>query len=156
MKLVKLIPSKAAIKPRGTFLVADPYVSELGWQAYVRRLDRRYKNVAVAHPEMSCCPPGCEDRRAFGLETGINAVSRARIVVGGSSASMHLGSLCAKPIVVWIGNGADIERYLSYWNPFGSPVFPVTDQTFRSRPKQLVATLERAVQHLGIRGSGHP
>ena len=84
------------------------------------------------------------------MGVAIDAISRARLVCGGSSSPMHLASLCAKPIVVWIGNGADIERYVSYWNPYKSPVYNVTEESFRPPPEQVFAVLCAAMSEMFI------
>lgn len=100
--------------------------------------------ACIGHPEMAYCPEGCEDRRSLDMAVAIDAISKARLVCGGSSAPMHLASLCAKPMVVWIGHGADIERYISYWNPRKSPVFVVTEETFQPSPDQVFTVLCQA------------
>lgn len=105
-----------------------------------------WKVVAIGHPDLAYCPPSCEDQRSVDMNVAIRMITSSRIVVGGSSAPMHLASLCGAPIVVWIGNGADIERYRTYWNPHGSTVHVVTDRTFQPRPTEVLEHVERALQ----------
>jgi hypothetical protein len=108
--------------------------------------DNGYRIAAIGHPELSYCPPGCEDLRSLDLNVGISTIRSSAIMVGGSSAPLHLGALCKKPIVTWIGGGADIERYLTYWNPFGSKVWVVTDKTFIPRPNDVIEVLKLALE----------
>lgn len=102
--------------------------------------------VCIGHPDMSYCPEGCEDRRSLDMAVAIDVISNSHVIVGGSSSPMHLASLCAKPIVVWIGDGADIERYISYWNPHKSPVYVVTDKSFQPAPEDVFEMLSIALK----------
>jgi hypothetical protein len=87
--------------------------------------------ACIGDPDLSYCPPYAVDRRSRNLRDTVSAICSAKLVVGGSSGPMHLSSLCDVPIMVWIGPSADIQRYLSYWNPFRSRVYVLTDKTFK-------------------------
>lgn len=88
------------------------------------------------------------DYRSEDLRFTISIISNSRLVVGGSSAPMHLAALCGKPIVTWIGKEADIERYYSYWNPFKVPVFVVSDSNWRPPKEDVVQKIDEAFQKL--------
>lgn len=96
----------------------------------------------IGAPGYSYVAEGAENRQANDLSRTIATICASKLVVGGSSAPMHLASLCEVPIVVWIGPPADIERYLSYWNPFHSKVFVVTDEKFDPDVSMVTGKIE--------------
>ena len=109
---------------------------------------RNYFSIAcIGDPDLSYCPCGAIDKRSRFLKETIRTICSARLVVGGSSGPMHLSSLCGIPILVWIGPPADIERYLSYWNPLRSKVFVLTDQTFKPPTSIIIEKIETLFNH---------
>ena len=84
----------------------------------------------IGAPGYSYVAPGAENRQSNNLSTTISYICASNLVVGGSSAPMHLAVLCGVPIVVWIGSPPGADRYWTYGNPFQSRVFLVTDKTF--------------------------
>lgn len=103
---------------------------------------RSVKMACIGHPNLAYCPPACEDRRNADLQESIRTISGATVVVGGSSAPMHLASLCDKPIVTWIGPPADGDRFFGHWNPHQAPVELVTDQSFRPDRETVLGAIE--------------
>jgi hypothetical protein len=68
----------------------------------VRRCSAQGMRVGcIGHPVYSLCPEGCDDLRSADLGDTRETLKTIRLVVGGSSAPMHLASLCGLPIVVW-------------------------------------------------------
>jgi len=67
---------------------------------------------------------GTIDFRGVPLSELCNALSQAELAIGPSSGTLHLASLCGTPHVTWFGKRPpDVgTRYLSYWNPFSTPV----------------------------------
>ena len=66
---------------------------------------------------------GTFDFRGVPLITLCGALSQAPLVIGPSSGTIHLASLCGAPHVTWYGRPVvSMDRYLSYWNPFDTPV----------------------------------
>ena len=121
------------------------YPHEEATQLYEMCKSYGFSCACIGHPELSYCPSDCCDLRALNMQVAIDSINNSRLVCGGSSAPMHLASLCAKPIVVWIGHGATLDRYFSYWNPHGSPVFAVTDKTFQPSPKNIFEQIKKAL-----------
>lgn len=102
----------------------------------------------IGLPEYSDWISPARDLRSNDLGKTISAICSARLIVGGSSGPMHLAALCAKPIVVWTGHTGGAERYRSYWNPFSSDVFIVTEETFRPPAESVVRTLLQALEEI--------
>lgn len=66
---------------------------------------------------------GTVDFRGVALVDLCGALSQAELVIGPSSGTIHLASLCGAPHVTWYGRPVvSMDRYLSYWNPFETPV----------------------------------
>jgi len=66
---------------------------------------------------------GTLDFRGVSLVELCGALSRADLVVGPSSGTIHMASLCGAPHITWFGKYSNsMDRYLSYWNPFETPV----------------------------------
>ncbi|KKN88900.1 hypothetical protein LCGC14_0245070 [marine sediment metagenome] len=66
---------------------------------------------------------GTVDFRGVGLGDLCGALSAAKVAIGPSSGTLHLASACGTPHVSWYGRPVvSMERYLSYWNPFNTPV----------------------------------
>jgi len=70
------------------------------------------------------CPNGAIDLRGQPLEGQCSAISAAKCVVGPSSGTIHLASLCKCPHVTWIASTHYTlgKRYKRLWNPFDTPV----------------------------------
>lgn len=82
---------------------------------------------------------GTIDIRGMELGELCGALFAAKVAVGPSSGTMHLASACGTPHVSWYGRPVvSMERYLSYWNPFNTPVTfidvptPDPDLSFKS------------------------
>jgi len=81
---------------------------------------------------------GTIDFRGVPLVELCGALSQTNLVIGPSSGTIHLASLCGAPHVTWYGRPVvSMDRYLSYWNPFAAPVTfldghcPPPDEAFR-------------------------
>lgn len=65
---------------------------------------------------------GTIDFRDVPLSELCGALGQAKLVIGPSSGTLHLASLCGAPHVTWYGRPVvSMDRYLSYWNPFKTP-----------------------------------
>src|SRR5437773_4979379 len=86
----------------------------------------------IGHPEHSFALDGCDDLRSRDLSETRTALQSIKLLAGGSSAPMHLASLCGVPIVVWrtVRDTEFCDRYLEFWNPHKTPVYIVSDSTF--------------------------
>ncbi len=98
----------------------------------------------IGHPSFAYWPGNCDDLRSDELSITLEAMKSVKIVAGGSSAPMHLASLCGLPIVVWCPKNI-IERYLYRWNPHRVPVFIVSDKTFQPSPENVLLEIHKAV-----------
>lgn len=80
-------------------------------------------SVACYGGEDNLYVEGTIDFRGVPLDKLCGALSRARVAVGPSSGTIHLASSCGTPHVTWYGRPVvSMERYMSYWNPFDTPV----------------------------------
>ena len=103
----------------------------------------------IGHPEYSICPDKCDDLRSRDLSETRMALEISKTIAGGSSAPMHLASLCGLPIVVWwktMPSDPDlIDKYRSLWNPHKAPVFIVSDSTFQPAADQVFSQIIKAL-----------
>jgi len=110
--------------------------------------------ACIGHPDLSIAPPPAEDRRSTDLRVAVRIISNARLMAGGSSAPMHLASLCATPMAVWTGPPFNADRYRTTWNPHRSPVTVVSEFTFRPSADAVIsavfAALDTAVPYKEI------
>lgn len=85
------------------------------------------------------------DARGRRLNELMDVIASAAVVIGGSSGVMHLALMCGTPIVTWgdCNNFGDTlkNRYMSTWNPFGTPVTWVGD-TWDPEPEQIMEALK--------------
>lgn len=107
--------------------------------------DEGYAIACIGDTSLSYCPPAAHDMRSIELKETVRTISSSKLVVGGSSAPMHLASLCGIPIAVWIGPRADVMRYTDYWNPHKSKVFVVTDKTFQPDISEVLKVIRTAM-----------
>jgi hypothetical protein len=122
--------------------------------SYARELINRCKVAglrvcSIGHPQYALCPDNCDDLRSADLSETRIALKGIRILAGGSSAPMHLASLCGLPIVVWWKTTPSvsdlIDKYLSLWNPHRAPVFIVSDSTFQPAPEHVFSQIIKAL-----------
>ncbi len=108
----------------------------------------------IGHPEHSFALDGCDDLRSRDLSETRTALQSIKLLAGGSSAPMHLASLCGVPIVVWWKTDpVDTElfdRYLELWNPHKTPVYIVSDSTFQPAPRQVLSEIIKAFHSIQI------
>jgi len=104
----------------------------------------------IGHPQYARSLDNCDDLRSTELRQTREVLKDIRIVAGGSSAPMHLASLCGLPIVVWWKNSAFDphlrDKYLRLWNPHRAPVFVVSDSTFQPPPEQVFSQIMKALR----------
>jgi hypothetical protein len=114
----------------------------------------KIRACCIGHPQYAHSPNNCDDLRSSDLGQTRELLKNIRIVAGGSSAPMHLASLCGLPIVVWWKNSAlDPElrdKYLRFWNPHATPVFVVSDSTFQPPPDQVFSQIIEALRAFQI------
>lgn len=86
------------------------------------------KVAAIGTTDAALLPDGVTDLRGVSLQLTMDLMASARAVVGPSSGPMHLASLCKTPHMVWatnrkqeVINRKNLDRYVSYWNPFKTP-----------------------------------
>jgi hypothetical protein len=106
----------------------------------------------IGAPGYSYVPPNAENRQSDNMKVTIAHLCASRLVVGGSSAPMHLALLCGLPIVVWIGLPGD-KRYFTVSNPFRAKVFMVTDKTFDPEIQQICGSITNAISDIARVGS---
>lgn len=104
--------------------------------------------VAIGHPEMSYAPAGAIDGRSADIDRAVEFICGSKIVVGGSSAPMHLAQLCKKPIVTFFSPPSVLARYQGYWNPFNADLEVVTDSSFQPNSEQVVDSIFRLYERL--------
>ena len=118
-------------------------------------LNSHYKVCCIGAPGYSYVPKGAINRQSEDLEISIRYMSKCRLIVGGSSAPMHLASLCHLPIVIWTGPPFDASRYFKSWNPFNAKVFLVTEQNFNPEINDIYACIENAMLNIKAGVSAH-
>lgn len=85
-------------------------------------LDAGY-SVACYGGEDNLYVEGAMDLRGTTLSELCGMLARAKLALGPSSGTIHMASLCGTPHVTWYGRPVvSMDRYLSYWNPFETPV----------------------------------
>ena len=103
----------------------------------------------IGHPQYARGLDNCDDLRSSDLGQTRDMLKGIKLVAGGSSAPMHLASLCGLPIVVWWKNSALDphlrDKYLRLWNPHNTPAFVVSDSTFQPTPEQVFSQIIRAL-----------
>jgi hypothetical protein len=68
-------------------------------------------------------PEEIPSHRDISLDQLVDVLSSALCIVGTSSGTMHLASLCGCPQVVFAPTHDLHRRYLTGWNPFGTSVY---------------------------------
>ena len=128
---------------RRTDLDTKNYPASFARELIDRCMSAGLRVCCIGHPKYALCPDYCDDLRSSDLSATRMALKNIKIVAGGSSAPMHLASLCGLPIVVWWKAAPfDSElrdRYLDLWNPHKAPVFIVSDLTYQPAPEDVFA-----------------
>lgn len=102
----------------------------------------------IGAPEYSYVAKKAESRQSDDLSKTIAHICASRLVVGGSSAPMHLAALCGTPIVVWIGTVPGDNRYFTFGNPLGTKVFMASDKTFEPEVNEIYNTIKYALSQI--------
>jgi len=99
------------------------------WRAFCDTLlNRGFQVGAIGLSRDTLDLPEIQDFRDQNLQTTLNVIRSARVVVGPSSGPMHLASLCGTPHLVWTNRGiyrmgkTSREKYETWWNPLRTPV----------------------------------
>jgi ADP-heptose:LPS heptosyltransferase len=104
----------------------------------------------IGHPKYSFGLDDCDDLRDSDLSHTRTALKSIKIVAGGSSAPMHLASLCGLPIVVWWKKALfpfdPRDKYICLWNPHKTPVFIASESTFQPAPEDVFSQIIRALR----------
>ena len=135
-----------AVKKVGT----DPlknYPPELADELALRCVDRGLTIACIGHPDYSYCPAGCADLRNVDLRQTVAAVSSARAGVGEASGGMHLINACGRPSIIW-GDGQWRIAPALRWNPFGVPIYVVTNSDWQPAPETVCEAVVRALKDM--------
>lgn len=97
---------------------------------------------SIGAADSSLHVPGTDDLRGVSLAQLANVLASSTCVIGASSGTMHLASLCGCPQVVWMGerNGGDFlaDRYYTDWNPFNTRVCIATRYDWRPSADYMI------------------
>jgi hypothetical protein len=97
---------------------------------------------SIGAPDSSLHVPGTDDLRGIALAQLADVLASSTAVVGASSGTMHLASLCGCPQIVWMGerNGGDflVDRFYTDWNPFGTRVCIATRYDWRPSADYMI------------------
>jgi hypothetical protein len=107
------------------------------------------RTCCIGHPQYARSLDNCDDLRSSDLAETRDMLKGTKLVAGGSSAPMHLASLCGLPIVVWWKAASDPglrDKYLRVWNPHDAPVFVASDATFQPTPEQVFSQIIKALR----------
>jgi hypothetical protein len=128
------------------------------WNVVLGELSKRglTKIAAVGTKDAAFAPAGTVDLRGIPLDNLMNHMAAAKIVIGPSSGPMHLASLCKTPHMVWatsrrqeVIQRRNRDRYLSYWNPFKTPVEIVMHAKGQlTDPKDIINSTLRLVDRV--------
>jgi hypothetical protein len=141
------------------------------WNALVpelKKLDRRL--IAIGSAGHALLPNGVEDCRGLPLQQVCDCMASADFVLGPSSGPMHLAALCGAPHLVWFGgddgspspenNRRKIEvlkeRYLTAWNPFAVPVYPLIVEDWQPSVERVAQSAVQLADFLKKRSGGMP
>lgn len=113
-----------------------------------RCLSDKLKVCCIGAPGYSYVAEAAENRQSNDLSSTISTMCASRLVVGGSSAPMHLASHCGIPIVVWISSPPGATRFFTFGNPFNSKVFLVTEETFNPEVDDIFSEIGMALSHI--------
>ena len=108
-------------------------------------LKQGLKIGCIGYPNYCYIAEGADNLQSVDLGKTIDIINKTHLVVGGSSAPMHLACLCECPIVLWTGPPFNAKRYLTYWNPFKSDVFIVTEKSFNPELNDIIKTINHAL-----------
>lgn len=95
------------------------------------------------------CPPDMIDRRNIPLQDLMDLLAASTMVVGPSSGTMHLASLCGTPHVVWtdkkvwasIGT-TNRERYEKLWNPLKTACLVLDQFEWSPHPDAVMEAIQ--------------
>jgi len=105
-----------------------------------------YKVCCIGLPGYSYVPEGAVNCQSDSLEATISTISESRMVVGGSSAPMHLAQLCGKPIVTWINVPEGGKRYTKTWNPFNTKALIVSGKSWNPDIQDIIFNINNLLE----------
>lgn len=123
--------------------------SQKDWNRLVGGFTQSGRTVAaIGTEDASLVPEGAVNLQGRDMQTVMDVLSAARVVVGPSSGPMHLASLCRTHHIVWVPPmhgvqahawGSTRARYESIWNPFKTP-YTILELDGRAEPALLLET----------------
>lgn len=116
--------------------------------------------AAIGLRGSAIAPSGVDDLRDSPLQTVMDLMAAAKVVLGPSSGPMHLASLCGTPHFTWatdrhqsVIGGNNRDRYLNYWNPLKTPAFVMLHPKGRlPEPNKLAETIRVSWKSLCRKG----
>jgi len=121
------------------------YPKEL-WREIAKGLP---KDTASIGTSVDLLVDGTVDLRGISLDELANYMAGCKLMVGGSSGPMHFSCLCGAAMVVWgpkIASGASLEeRYRKVWNPFGTRVEYISNDSWRPDPKEVIRRVRQVL-----------
>jgi len=91
------------------------------WEKLLARFNGK-KIACIGTRKEAFHVPETTDLRDLSLRDLADVLASSDVLMGPSSGPMHYGALCGIPMVVWSGYAGSRPRYISLWNPFGTPV----------------------------------
>lgn len=93
---------------------------------------------------------GCDDRRNIDLQSLMNLISGAKVVIGVSSGVMHLASACGTDLVVWGDSRTYFsetleQRYKRTWNPFRVNVSYIYANNWQPKPEEIIREVRKCL-----------
>lgn len=138
----------------------NPLLNALNWSqkdwnrlvAGLRQLG--YTVGAIGTEDASLVPDDAADLQGRDLQSVMDTIAAARVVIGPSSGPMHLASLCRTHHIVWVPPmhgkeahawGVTRARYETIWNPFNTP-YTILELGGKSEPALLIETARQVLQ----------
>lgn len=98
------------------------------------------KIASVGLPATAAHIEGTENLLGLSLENLAGILSSCRAIIGPSSGLMHFATLCECPQIVW-GETHLEKRYVNDWNPFGTPVNYICDDSYGVKTETILKYL---------------
>lgn len=113
--------------------VSDVLIHARGLKRGEEKNYQRWQELGIEAAYIGSKEDQCygKDLRGMPLERLVDVIAGAKVVIGGSSGTMHLAALCGTPLIVWGDEdkkfknywGHSLEqRYKEAWNPFNVTV----------------------------------
>lgn len=113
------------------------------WEGLIPNLKGKIATIGTLDASMSF--KGIEDLRGEPLNELVNVISGSKCVIGPSSGTMHLASLCGTDQIVW-STEQNRKRYMNHWNPFKTKVVFINKGGFDPDIKDIIDGITRYKQ----------